>query len=39
MKNMIEKMLESEIEEFQEKSGNSRNGYYPKKVRSDSGRN
>jgi transposase-like protein len=37
MKNMIEKMLESEIEEFQEKSGNSRNGYYPKKVRSDSG--
>jgi transposase-like protein len=32
-----EKMLESEIEEFQEKSGNSRNGYYLKKVRSDSG--
>jgi len=37
MKNMIEKMLEAEIEEFQEVSGNSRNGYYSKTVRSDDG--
>jgi len=37
MKNMIEKMLEAEIEGFQEERGNARNGYYSKKVRSDSG--
>ena len=38
MKNMIENMLNAEIEEFAENNENvSRNGYYPKTVRSDSG--
>jgi len=38
MKNMIENMLAAEIEEFVEnKEKSSRNGYYSKKVRSDSG--
>ena len=38
MKNMIENMLNTEIEEFAENNENvSRNGYYPKTVRSDSG--
>jgi len=38
MKNMIENMLKAEIEEFVEKSESScKNGYYSKKVRSDTG--
>jgi len=38
MKNMIESMLKAEIEEFVENNDNiSKNGYYSKKVRSDSG--
>jgi len=38
MKNMIENMLNAEIEEFSENNENiSRNGYYSKTVRSDSG--
>jgi transposase-like protein len=38
MKNMIENMLNAEIEEFTENNENvSRNGYYPKTVRSDNG--
>jgi transposase-like protein len=37
MKNMIENMLKAEIDEFVENNDTSKNGYYPKKVRSDSG--
>ncbi len=37
MKNMIENMLKAEIDEFVENNNTSKNGYYPKKVRSDSG--
>ena len=39
MKNMIENMLKSELEEHLEDSENdSKNGFYPKTVRSDSGK-
>ena len=34
---MIENMLKAEIEEFVENNNASKNGYYPKRVRSDSG--
>ncbi len=37
MKNMIENMLKAEIEEFVENNDISKNGYYSKTVRSDSG--
>ena len=37
MKNMIENMLKAEIEEFVENNDTSKNGYYPKRIRSDSG--
>ncbi len=38
MKNMIENILKAEIDEFVEKSEtSSKNGYYSKKVRSDTG--
>jgi len=37
MKNMIENMLKAEIEEFVENNDASKNGYYSKNVRSDSG--
>ena len=37
MKNMIENMLKAEIEEFVENNDTSKNGYYSKTVRSDSG--
>ena len=37
MKNMIENMLKAEIDEFVENNDTSKNGYYPKKVRRDSG--
>ena len=37
MKKMIENMLKAEIEEFAENNDTSKNGYYPKAVRSDSG--
>ena len=38
MKNMIEGMLQAELEEHLEENGGSKNGTYPKTVRSDSGR-
>jgi len=39
MKNMIENILKSELEEHIESSGNgSKNGYYKKSVRSDTGK-
>ena len=37
MRNMIEGMLQAELEEHLEKEGGSKNGSYPKTVRSDSG--
>ena len=37
MKNMIENMLKAKIEEFGENNNTSKNGYYPTRVRSDSG--
>lgn len=38
MKRMIEGMLQAELEEHLEENGGSKNGTYPKTVRSDSGR-
>ncbi len=39
MKNMIENILKAELEEYIESSGNgSKNGYYKKSVRSDTGK-
>ena len=37
MKDMIENMLKAKIEEFGENNNTSKNGYYPTRVRSDSG--
>ena len=38
MKNMIDGMLQAELEEHLEENGGSKNGTYPKTVRSDSGK-